>query len=147
MLINELYVTTRLDVKECIRRFKEYEFDLDNPDLVLPQDQTPLIDKYDTMVPEKLLRKAFLYNQMDLPFTVQIFNDVEINNDINCNMSTIDEVTEKEKSMLNKYVILDIENPNSRGNSICAIAVITVENNIIIEKNILLLIQKTVLMQ
>lgn len=36
--------------------------------------------------------------------------------------------------MLNKYVLLDIENPNSRGNSICAIAVITVEEGDIVDK-------------
>lgn len=36
--------------------------------------------------------------------------------------------------MLNKYVLLDIENPNSRGNSICAIAVITVEKGDIVDK-------------
>ena len=30
--------------------------------------------------------------------------------------------------MLEKYVLLDLENPNTRGNSICAIAVVLMEN-------------------
>ena len=37
-------------------------------------------------------------------------------------------------TMLEKYVLLDIENPNTRGNSICAIAVVVIENGIITEK-------------
>lgn len=36
--------------------------------------------------------------------------------------------------MLNKYIVLDIENPNTRGNSICAIAIIVVEDNTIKDK-------------
>ena len=73
-----LRVTSGLGINECIRRFQEYEFELDNPNMVLPENQTPRIDKYDTMVPEELLRKAFLYNQMDLPTTIRLFDDVEV---------------------------------------------------------------------
>lgn len=36
--------------------------------------------------------------------------------------------------MLKRYVLLDIENPNTRGNSICAIAVVLVENDEIVDK-------------
>ena len=36
--------------------------------------------------------------------------------------------------MLQRYVLLDIENPNTRGNSVCAIAVVLVENEVIIDK-------------
>lgn len=36
--------------------------------------------------------------------------------------------------MFEKYVLLDIENPNTRGNSICAIAVVLVENDVVVEK-------------
>ena len=35
---------------------------------------------------------------------------------------------------MNNYIILDLENPNTRGNSICAIAVTIVKNNEIIEE-------------
>ncbi len=40
----------------------------------------------------------------------------------------------KGKTMLKNYVLLDIENPNTRGNSICAIAVVAVENDEVKEK-------------
>lgn len=36
--------------------------------------------------------------------------------------------------MFEKYVLLDIKNPNTRGNSICAIAVVLVENDTVIDK-------------
>jgi len=36
--------------------------------------------------------------------------------------------------MFEKYVLLDIENPNTRGNSICAIAVVLIENDVVVEK-------------
>lgn len=47
--------------------------------------------------------------------------------------------------MLEKYVLLDLENPNTRGNSICAIAVVLMENDKVVEKNILLSIRRIVL--
>ena len=74
-----LQVTSGLGVKECIRRFHELETDLNDPDMVLSKDQTPKVDKYDPMVPENLLRSAFLYNQMDLSGAVQILMDVGLN--------------------------------------------------------------------
>lgn len=40
----------------------------------------------------------------------------------------------KGEFMFEKYVLLDIENPNTRGNSICAIAVVLVENDKVVEK-------------
>ena len=36
--------------------------------------------------------------------------------------------------MLEKYVLLDLENPNTRGNSICAIAVVLVENDSVVKQ-------------
>lgn len=78
-----LCVTTKLNIEEWIRRFKEYEYDFDDPDLVLPQKQTPLIDKYDAMVPTTLLRKAFLYNEMDLLSAVRLFDGEEQQNNSN----------------------------------------------------------------
>ena len=36
--------------------------------------------------------------------------------------------------MLEKYILLDLENPNTRGNSICAIAVVLMENDKVVEK-------------
>lgn len=76
------YICPWLGTKQ-IRRFKEYEYDFDDSDLVLPQEQTPLIDKYDTMVPIMLLRKAFLYNEMDLLSVVRLFDGEEQQNNSN----------------------------------------------------------------
>lgn len=65
-------VTTELSMKEFLQQLKEYKYNFDDPNLVLPQEQTPLVDKYDALVPKELLRKAYLYNQMDLPSIVQL---------------------------------------------------------------------------
>lgn len=70
-------ITTELSVKECIQRLKEYKYDFDDPDMVLPREQTPYVDKYDFMVPKGLLRMAFLYNQMDVPSTIQMLKELE----------------------------------------------------------------------
>ncbi|MGM9602980.1 MAG: DEAD/DEAH box helicase, partial [Faecousia sp.] len=45
-----LQVTSDLGVEECIHRFHELEIDCNDPDMVLPKDQTPKVDKYDPMV-------------------------------------------------------------------------------------------------
>ncbi len=71
-----LCVRTELDVEEWISRLKEYEMDLNNPDLVLKKEQAPFIDKYDGMVPEGLRRKAFLWNQMDVEGALQVIEGV-----------------------------------------------------------------------
>ena len=44
----------------------------DNPDMVLDKHTAPKIDKYDYMVPDNLLRSAFLHNQVD----VKTANDI-----------------------------------------------------------------------
>ncbi len=40
----------------------------------------------------------------------------------------------REHPMFEKYVLLNVENPNTRGNSICAIAVVVVEDDMITDK-------------
>lgn len=72
-----LQVTSGLTVEECIQRFRELHVDENNPDIVLPKGQTPRVDKYDFMVPDTLLRSAFLHNQMDVSAAVRILNHVE----------------------------------------------------------------------
>lgn len=42
-----------------------------------------MIDKYDAMVPTMLLRKAFLYNEMDLLSVVRLFDGEEQQNNSN----------------------------------------------------------------
>lgn len=74
-----LQVTSGLGVEECIHRLHELKIDLNDPDMVLPKDQTPKIDKYDPMVPENLLRSAFLHNQMDISGAVRILMGIGLN--------------------------------------------------------------------
>ena len=73
-----LQVTTGLSVKEFISKFQELRIQFDDPDVVLPKDQTPKIDKYDPMVPENLLRAAYLHNQMKVLDAINIINNLEI---------------------------------------------------------------------
>ncbi|MDR2854839.1 MAG: DEAD/DEAH box helicase [Methanomicrobiales archaeon] len=71
-----LQITSDVSPDAFIRRVKELEIDKDNPDLVLPKQQVPRIDKYDAMIPDELLRKAFLYNETDVPMAIKILNDL-----------------------------------------------------------------------
>ena len=73
-----LQITSGLSLDEFLSRCRSLSMDLDDPNMVLPQDQTPKIDKYDPMVPEALLRRAFLYNQMDVPSAISILRDIEM---------------------------------------------------------------------
>ena len=72
-----LQITSGLSLDEFLSRCRNLSMDLDDPSMVLPQDQTPKIDKYDPMVPEALLRSAFLYNQMDVPSAIGILQEIE----------------------------------------------------------------------
>ena len=72
-----LRITSGLSLDEFFSRCRSLSIDLDEPNMVLPKEQTPKIDKYDPMVPEALLRSAFLYNQMDVPSAIGILQDIE----------------------------------------------------------------------
>ncbi len=72
-----LQITSGLSLDEFLFRCRSLSVNLDDPDIVLPQKQTPKIDKYDLMVPEDLLRSAFLYNQMDVPSAIGILQGIE----------------------------------------------------------------------
>ena len=69
-----LQITSGLSIEDFLLRCHNLNIDLDAPNMVLPQTHTPKIDKYDLMVPEILLKSAFLYNQMDVPSAVKILN-------------------------------------------------------------------------
>ena len=73
-----LQVTTGLRPEEFLEKFKELNISLNDPDVILPKDQTPKVDKYDSMVPESLLRSAFLHNQMCVPDAIGIVNNLII---------------------------------------------------------------------
>lgn len=72
-----LQVTSGLSRAECLQRFNELEVEIDNPNMVLYKEQAPKVDKYDFMVPDNLLKKAFLNNQMDLSVAVEILRKIE----------------------------------------------------------------------
>ena len=71
-----LQITTGLPLKEFFRRLQDLDPDLDNPDIILPEDQIPRFDKYDFMVPDMLLRQAFLYNQSDVPAALEVLRNL-----------------------------------------------------------------------
>ena len=73
-----LQITTGLSVEVFIDKFKALKIPFDDPNIVLPKDQTPKIDKYDPMVPESLLRSAYLHNQMKVLDAINIINNLEI---------------------------------------------------------------------
>lgn len=73
-----LQVMSGLGAEEFFERFRKCEIDVKDPDIVLPKGQTPKVDKYDYMVPEGLLREAFLYNQMDVPAAMEILKNIAV---------------------------------------------------------------------
>ena len=71
-----LQITSDLPLDNFVQRAKKLDIIKDNPDDVLPKGKTPKVDKYDTMVPDELLRKAYLYNEMDVVEAIQILKKV-----------------------------------------------------------------------
>lgn len=67
-----LQITTGLSKGDFIKKLHKLNLDIHNPDLILPVEQAPKIDKYDPMIPNLLLRRAALYNQFDLPSAMSI---------------------------------------------------------------------------
>lgn len=74
--IHYLQVTSGIAASEIRKKLHEISLDFDDPDLVLLQDQAPKIDKYDGMVPDYLLRKAFLYNELSVERAVDILKNL-----------------------------------------------------------------------
>lgn len=71
-----LQVTSSLNIEEFIHRLHEIQIDINDPSMVLRRDQAPMFDKYDYLVPPKLLRRAFLNNQMNVPGALQILKEI-----------------------------------------------------------------------
>ena len=65
---------------DFIDKFKQLHIADNDPNIILPKDQTPKVDKYDPMVPDSLLRSAFLFNQMCVPEAIEIINNVVLGN-------------------------------------------------------------------
>ncbi len=73
-----LQVTSGLSPDAFLDKFKKLQIALDDPNIILPKDQAPKVDKYDPMVPKDLLRTAFLFNQMCVPDAVEIINNLNL---------------------------------------------------------------------
>jgi len=73
-----LQVTTGLSVTDFVKKARQLNIDIHCPDFVLPMEFAPKIDKYDSMVPETLLRKAALYNQFDVPVALELLKKLSV---------------------------------------------------------------------
>lgn len=67
-----LQITSDMSVAEFTDKLSKLQINFHDPDLVLPENQVPRVDKYDKMVPDELLRMAFLYNELDLKAAVEV---------------------------------------------------------------------------
>ena len=74
--VHYLKVTSGMPVDELVGRLRQIEIDVEDPDIVLFQGHAPQIDKFDIMVPDHLLRKAFLFNELDVNGVVNVFREL-----------------------------------------------------------------------
>lgn len=65
-------ITCDLSVAEFTDELSRLQINFNDPDMVLPKNQVPRVDKYDRMVPDELLRTAFLYNELDVKAAVEV---------------------------------------------------------------------------
>ena len=72
-----LSFTSGLDTKELMEKLTKLECEQDDPSIVLNDEQLPpRIDKYDYMVPDNLLRMAYVYNQLNIAKAIDILNSL-----------------------------------------------------------------------
>ncbi|MDQ1254172.1 MAG: ATP-dependent helicase Lhr and Lhr-like helicase [Euryarchaeota archaeon] len=67
-----LQITSDLSIAEFTDKLSKLQINDHDPDLVLPENQVRRVDKYDKMVPDELLRVAFLYNELDVKSAVEV---------------------------------------------------------------------------
>ncbi len=67
-----LQITSDLSIAEFTDKLSKLQINIHDPDMVLPENQVPRVDKYDKMVPDELLRTAFLYNDLDMKAAVEV---------------------------------------------------------------------------
>jgi ATP-dependent Lhr-like helicase len=70
-------VTSGLGPEGFLKKLRAVKVNADDPEVILPTDQVRRTDKYDGMVPEELLRRAYLYNEMDVPGAVKVMKRTE----------------------------------------------------------------------
>lgn len=71
-----LNIRTDLSCKEFLEKLKTINVDSQNPDFILPKERTPRIDKYDNLVPNDLLRIAYLENEMNVAGALEILQQL-----------------------------------------------------------------------
>lgn len=67
-----MQITSDLSTAEFTDKLAKLQINFHDPDMVLPENQLPRVDKYDKMVPDELLRMAFLYNELDVKAAVEV---------------------------------------------------------------------------
>jgi len=72
-----LQITSDLSVAEFTDKLSKLQINFNDPDMVLPKNQVPRVDKYDKMVPDELLRTAFLYNELDVKAAVEVLKGLQ----------------------------------------------------------------------
>lgn len=72
-----LEITSRLNPRLFIEKAKSAEINIEDPNIVLGPKDSPIIDKYDELVPTPLLRKTFLKNEMDVPAAMEILRSLD----------------------------------------------------------------------
>lgn len=76
---NYLQVLSALPWEAVAEKLKRLTVDEDDPLLVIDPEKLPKSDKFDGLIPEELLMKAYLYNEMDVPgalATLKHFDDL-----------------------------------------------------------------------
>ena len=71
-----LTFTSGLDEQELMQKLHQITCDNISPEAVLGDKEVPYIDKYDYMVPNHLLRTAYVYNQLDVSKAISILNEL-----------------------------------------------------------------------
>lgn len=72
-----LIVRSGLNAGEFVEQCRNCEADAEDPDMVIKK-KAPRMDKYDSMVPEELLRIAFLKNRMDVPAVMEKLRQIRL---------------------------------------------------------------------
>lgn len=73
-----LIIESELPLEEFIStlKAKATTVDVNDYNAILEPNESPIVDKYDYLIPEELRKKAFLYNEADLPTAIDILKNL-----------------------------------------------------------------------
>lgn len=69
-----IQVTSDFSMEEFRNALHEISLESEEPCIALPEKEVPRIDKYDFMVPDDLIRKAYIFNELDLKGTLEVLH-------------------------------------------------------------------------